>query len=209
MDTLFWIVSLVVYLALLLLAVWGAFCVILAWRRTRYVQFRTEDAQEQFLDDLHEHLQTRNIDRALDLCSDDRRAVPALAHFALANQSFGYSVLRHRLIERFQRDVLSDLEHQLSWVHTVIKAAPMVGLLGTVVGMMGAFANLSGGERVDPVRMARDIQFALITTACGLAITIPLVMCTNSINVRIRKMQDLVDTGLTRLLEILKPVLPP
>jgi len=34
-------------------------------------------------------------------------------------------------------------------------------------------------------------------------------MCTNSINVRIRKMQDLVDSGLTRLLEILKPVLPP
>jgi len=209
MDTLFWLISVVIYLVLLLLAVWGTFCVILAWRRTAHVQFRSEEEQETFVGELHALLQTKNIEAALELCDEDRRAVPALAHFALSNRSFGYGVLRHRLVERFQRDILSDLEHRLSWVYTVIKSAPMVGLLGTVVGMMGAFANLSSGGKIDPIRMARDIHFALITTACGLAIAIPLVMCTNSINVRIRKMQDLVDGGLTRLLEILKPVLPP
>ncbi|MFV2067041.1 MAG: MotA/TolQ/ExbB proton channel family protein [Pirellulales bacterium] len=209
MDTLFSLISVIVYLALLLLAVWGAFCVILAWRRTRQVQFRSEKRQEEFLNELHQSLQAKNVEAALDFCADDRRAVPALAHFALTNQSFGYAVLRRRLVERFQRDILADLEHQLSWVYTVVKSAPMVGLLGTVIGMMGAFANLSSGGKVDTIGMARDIQFALITTACGLAIAIPLVMCTNSINVRMRKMQDLVDSGLTQLLEILKPVLPP
>ena len=75
------------------------------------------------------------------------------------------------------------------------------------MGMMGAFANLSSGEKVDTIQMASDIQFALITTACGLAIAVPLVLCSQSINVRIRKMEDLIGLGLTRLFEHLKLLL--
>ena len=52
----------------------------------------------------------------------------------------------------------------------------MVGLLGTVIGMMGAFAKIAGGDKVDPTQLADDISFASITTACGLAIAIPLVL---------------------------------
>ena len=54
--------------------------------------------------------------------------------------------------------------------------------------------------------MAEDISFALITTACGLAIAIPLVLSTASINVRIRKLEDLVGVGMTRLLETVKAI---
>ena len=49
-----------------------------------------------------------------------------------------------------------------------------------------------------------DIQFALITTALGLAIAIPLVLCTAYINVAIRKMEDLVSYGLNQFLEVFK-----
>ena len=83
----------------------------------------------------------------------------------------------------------------------------MIGLLGTVMGMMGAFANLSSGEKVNAISMAKDIQFALITTACGLAIAVPLVLATASINVRIRRMEDLVGVGLGRLFESFKSAL--
>ena len=55
--------------------------------------------------------------------------------------------------------------------------------------------------------MAQDISFALITTACGLAIAIPLVLSTAYINVKIRKLEDLVGVGMTRLLETTKAVL--
>jgi biopolymer transport protein ExbB/TolQ len=125
----------------------------------------------------------------------------------MANRNIGYAKIRSLLADRFQRDVLSDLEHRLSWVYTVIKSAPMVGLLGTVVGMMGAFSKLASSENVDPTALADDISLALITTACGLAIAIPLVICTASINVRIRKMEDLVGSGLTRFLETFKAAL--
>ena len=56
----------------------------------------------------------------------------------------------------------------------------------------------------------RQIALLLLgaLVACGLAIAIPLVMCTASINVRIRKMQDLVEAGLTQLFEILTKYWP-
>ena len=67
-----------------------------------------------------------------------------------------------------------------------------------------SLAKLSAGNKVDPTQLAEDISLALITTALGLTIAIPLIVCTNSINVRIRKLEDLVGYGLTRFLEIFK-----
>jgi biopolymer transport protein ExbB/TolQ len=69
---------------------------------------------------------------------------------------------------------------------------------------MGAFAKLATAENVKPDQLASDISLALITTAGGLAIAIPLVISMASINVRIRKMEDLAISGLTRVLESLR-----
>ena len=71
--------------------------------------------------------------------------------------------------------------------------------------MMAAFAKLGDPNATVVVsELAQDIQFALITTACGLAIAIPLVLCTAYINVAIRKMEDLVQYGLNQFLEVFK-----
>jgi len=197
----------VIYGALAMIALWGAFCVIIVWRRVAQTRFRSEQEQAEFLDSLDQSLDDGDFDTAIELCDGDSRAMPQLVTLALANRSAGYAKVRTLLSDRFQRDVLSDLEYRLSWVYTVIKSAPMVGLLGTVVGMMGAFRKLAASENVDPTSLAGDISFALITTACGLAIAIPLVLSTASINVRIRKMEDLVGSGLTRFLESFRAVL--
>jgi biopolymer transport protein ExbB/TolQ len=52
--------------------------------------------------------------------------------------------------------------------------------------------------------MAEDIMFALITTAIGLTIAVPLLLAREGISARIRKMEDLVAAGLSRLLETLR-----
>jgi len=197
----------VIYGALAVIALWGAFCVIIVWRRVAQTRFRNEQEQAEFLDMLEETLDGGDFDAAMELCDGDSRAMPQLVTLALANRNVGYAKIRTLLSDRFQRDVLSDLEYRLSWVYTVIKSAPMVGLLGTVVGMMGAFSKLAAAENVDPKSLADNISLALITTACGLAIAIPLVLSTASINVRIRKMEDLVGSGLTRFLESFRAAL--
>jgi biopolymer transport protein ExbB/TolQ len=203
-EIVFDILGWVVYGVLAIIALWGAFCVVIVWRRVAQTRFRNEDQQEDFLDSLAVHLDRGDFEQAAELCGDDRRAMPQLALYAIENRGMGYEKVRHRVAERFQQDVLADIEHRLSWVATVIKSAPMIGLLGTVMGMMGAFVNLSSGEKVDTSKMAEDIGFALVTTACGLAIAIPLVLSTASINIRIRKMENLVGLGLNHLFESLR-----
>jgi len=195
------IVAWLIYGALILIALWGAFCVVMVWSRVAQKRFRNEEAQQEFLMALEEPLERGDFDSASNICEGDARAVPQLALLAIANRSIGFNKTRQLVIDRLQRDVMADLEHRVSWVNTVIKAAPMVGLLGTVIGMMGAFAKLATAENVKPDALAEDISVALITTASGLAIAIPLVIGMASINVRIRKMEDLAISGLTRVLE--------
>jgi biopolymer transport protein ExbB len=192
------------YAALAACALWGAFCVVVVWRRLLQLRFRDEAAQAQFLSRLETQLVERDFDAARADCEDDPRVVPQLAAMALANRDLGLARLRHLLVDRFQRDVLADLEYRLSWVQTAIKTAPMLGLFGTVLGMMAAFGKLSSGDKVEPRQLADDISLALITTAIGLAIAIPLTVCAQAINIRIRKLEDLTGLGLSRLVELLK-----
>lgn len=192
------------YAALGLVALWGAFCVIMVWRRVGQTRFRSEQEQDQFLDQLEQALLSGDLETAAGLCEDDPRAMPQLVLLALNNWKLGYSRVRSLLVDRFQRDVLADLEYRLSWVYTVIKSAPMLGLFGTVIGMMGAFGKLAVRKNVEANLLANDISLALITTAIGLAIAIPLVLSTASINVRIMKMKDLVSSGLTRFLDVFR-----
>ncbi|QDU75222.1 colicin uptake protein TolQ [Bremerella volcania] len=193
------------YGALALIALWGMYCVSMIWARVAQKRFRNEAQQDAFLDAVEEPLERGDFTEASEICESDPRALPQLAYLAIENREIGYSQVKQLVVERFQRDVLADLDHRISWVNTVIKGAPMVGLLGTVTGMMGAFAKLSaGGENVDAAAMANDISLALITTALGLVIAIPLTFCLNSVNIRIRKMEDLVAVGLTRFMGSLR-----
>jgi biopolymer transport protein ExbB/TolQ len=193
-----------IYGALALVAIWGFFCIMLVWLRVSQKRFKNEAEQNAFLADLERPLADGNFDAAMQICQDDPRALAQLAHLALANRRLGFVKVRQLVLDRLQRDVLSDLEHRLSWVYTVIKSAPMLGLLGTVAGMMGAFGKLAAAESVDAGNLASDIMLALITTAIGLSIAIPLVLAANGINVQIRKMEELIAAGLTQFFEMFR-----
>jgi biopolymer transport protein ExbB len=192
------------YGAQALIALWGAYCVIMVWRRVAQKRFRNEESQIEFLTAIEEPLERGDYDTASAICEGDPRAVPQLAHLAIANRNLGFSKLRQIVVDRFQRDLMADLEYRISWINMVIKSAPMLGLFGTVLGMMGAFAKLAAANTVEPTALANDISLALMTTAIGLAIAIPLGISMAAINVRIRKMEDLVISGLTHVLESLR-----
>ena len=61
----------------------------------------------------------------------------------------------------------------ITYLSIIAQVAPMLGLLGTVSGMIGAFDVLSATGGTDPQKLSGDISEALITTASGLAIAIP------------------------------------
>ncbi len=197
----------IIYVVLGLLALWGAFSVVMVLYRVGQKRFRNEDEQDEFLTALKDPIAAGDFETASEVLEGDQRAMCQLAWLGVQNRDLGFRKVRQLVAERFQRDILADLDYRLSWVHTVIKSAPMVGLLGTVIGMMGAFGKLATQENVDPTMLASDIMIALITTASGLAIAIPLVLCVTVVNIRIRKMEDLTATGLNHFLDLLKPSL--
>ncbi len=201
------IVAQLAYLALASLALWGAFCIIMIWTRVGQKRFKNEVVQTEFLDAVDASLSKGRFEEATEICDGDPRAMCQLTWVAITHRRLGFDKVKLLVMDRFQRDILADLEHRLTWVNTVIKSAPMVGLFGTVIGMMGAFDKLASAENVKPDQLASDISVALVTTASGLAIAIPLVICVTMINVRIRKMEDVVSAGLTRFLDSFRTVL--
>jgi|688.fasta_scaffold02002_8 hypothetical protein len=200
-QTIFDWFGLFIYLALAAVALYGAFCCVLVWTRVGQKWFKTEEDQDRFLDGIEADLLTGNFEAVQQLCAQDSRAVPALISLGIENKHLGFAKVKHFLTERFRRDVLADLDRNISWVTTIIKTAPMLGLLGTVVGMIGAFATLASAQSVEPTKLAKDINVALYTTAIGLAIAIPLVMAINTVNNRIRHLEELVGSSMTRFLE--------
>jgi biopolymer transport protein ExbB len=188
-------------------AVWGSFCIIVVWRRLKQIRFKSEDQQNEFLDQVLDLVQAGEFDAAAQMCEDDPRIVPQLMYLALSNRDLGFSKVKQLVADRFQRDVLSEMEYRITWVVTMIKSAPMLGLLGTVLGMMSAFGKLAGQQKVDASNLAGDISIALITTFVGLSIAIPLSLVLASVQIRTRKMEDLVGDGMARFMEVFKPAL--
>lgn len=190
----------VIYAMMAAAALGGVWFVILLWIRTGQKSFSRSKAAD-FLDECREHLNRRDYDAVVEMCDQPRlwaKAVPQLVIVAVQNRDRGTRKLRQILAEKFERDVLADLEYRTSWINTIVKSAPMLGLLGTVVGMINAFAKIASAQSTgtDPSVLAQDISFALTTTALGLTIAIPLVLAGNLIQVRIGKLQDAVQEDL-------------
>ena len=194
------------YVFLALNFLWGLFCVIMLWRRVLALRFTSEQLQAQFLRDLKSHLDAGDVNGAVQLCETDERALPQLALAAIENRELGESQLRQLVAELLQRNILADLESRLSWVATVIKSGPLLGLFGTVLGMMAAFGRIGGGQTVNQKQIASDIAIALICTAMGLMTAIPFTFMLANLNIRVRTLQDSLSSGMTRFLEYFKDV---
>jgi biopolymer transport protein ExbB len=185
---------------------WGLYHLVLGFRRIKQLSFKTHEQQAEFMDEVMPLLRDRQYDAVEELCAEDSRAVPQLTHMAVANRELGYDHLRQLVTEVVQRDVMGDLEYRTRWIATVIKSGPLLGLFGTVLGMMAAFGRIGTGEKVQPSQIADEISIALICTAMGLATAIPFNFMMASLNARIRKFQDALGAGLVRVLDALKSV---
>lgn len=183
-------------------ALWAMYCMLAIFLQLSRKGFRSDRQQDAFLDEVEKSLVQGDIQTAEEMCEADHRALPQLCRLALANIQFDLAKVQDLLMERFQKDVLTDIENKVNWINNVIKTAPMLGLLGTVLGMMAAFGKLATpGVQVEPAQLANDIAFALITTAVGLFITIPCLLVVAMISVRLRNFESMVTVGLNRFLD--------
>ena len=194
-----------IYAAMAASALGGLFFIILIAVRVAQKRF-SSSAATPFFEEVNELLERKDFDGVAELCDTPgywSKAVPQLIMVAIARRHEPISKLRRVVGERFERDILADFEYQQSWISTVVKSAPMLGLLGTVVGMIEAFAKIAAASDTGggAGALAEDISFALSTTAMGLSIAIPLVVAGNIISVRIGKLQDSVQDQLGEFID--------
>ena len=192
------------YILLALNFIWGLYNIIMGFRRVKELNFSDHEEQAEFVDQVIPLLQSGRYDAVEELCGDDSRALPQLTQLAVANRGLGYEQLRQVVTEVLQRDVMADLEYRTNWIATTIKCGPLLGLFGTVLGMMAAFGRIGTGEKVEPYMIAKEISIALVCTAMGLATAIPFNFILASLATRVRVFQDALGAGLIRILDFLK-----
>ena len=101
---------------------------------------------------------------------------------------------------RFGSDELFQLRRGLRPLEVIGSLAPLLGLLGTVLGMIKAFQQLeAAGSRVDPAILSGGIWEALLTTAVGLAVAIPVVALLNWLERRVDHLAHEMDNLVTQV----------
>ena len=113
---------------------------------------------------------------ALEEASQRPASVTSLIRFALSNGQQEPDAMELALDNKIELDMLPALRRGVSKLATIAKGAPMLGLLGTVWGMIGAFARIASATNVNPNELADNIGFALTTTAAGLVAAIPALI---------------------------------
>ena len=131
------------------------------------------------------------LDAAISMIAPDRtlcgRILSRLMGAQKIADSGGLSHLREDA-ERVCRDRLSGLNAYLRTLDMIAQTAPLIGLFGTVIGMIEAFRAMQGaGASVDPSVLAGGIWVALLTTAMGLAVAIPVSAATSWLDGRLER----------------------
>ena len=94
-----------------------------------------------------------------------------VVHSALAEAPHGYPAMERAMEESAEERTTKMLRH-IEWLNLIGNVAPMLGLMGTVWGMIGAFFTIKGLGAPDPAALAGDIGIALVTTLLGLGVAI-------------------------------------
>ncbi|TBW02104.1 MotA/TolQ/ExbB proton channel family protein [Azotobacter chroococcum] len=121
----------------------------------------------------------------------------------LANSKHGREVMKECIEEAAAR-VIHELERYLNALGTIAGIAPLLGLLGTVLGMIEIFSSFMGSGMANASQLAGGISTALITTAAGLFVAIPALFFHRYLQRRIDELVVGMEQEAIKLVEVLQ-----
>ncbi|TAE00347.1 MAG: MotA/TolQ/ExbB proton channel family protein [Bacteroidetes bacterium] len=127
---------------------------------------------------VEEALQSGGVDAAISLTSSTKGPVAAIFTQGLMRAGEGVDMVEKSVVA-YGSVEMGKLERGLIWISLFIALAPMLGFLGTVVGMIGAFDAIEAAGDISPSLVAGGIKVALITTVGGLIVAIILQLFYN------------------------------
>jgi biopolymer transport protein ExbB len=147
----------------------------------------------KFVVDVQEALDEGGVPAARQLCAETRGPVASVFQAGLMRVDEGVEAAE-KAISAYGSIEMSFLERGLVWLSLFIAIAPMLGFLGTVVGMIQAFDAIEQAGDISPTLVAGGIKVALLTTAAGLLAGIILQIgynyCVSKIDRIISEMEE-------------------
>jgi len=141
------------------------------------------------IEEFEQHLNAKQMQEAYDLAKSDESFLGQVLSAGLGKVSSGYDQAIEAMQEVGEEENMR-LEHRLSYLALIGTLSPMIGLLGTVDGMISSFkliANTATGAP-DPQALAQGISTALFTTFIGLMLAIPALAAYNLLRNRVSRL---------------------
>jgi len=136
---------------------------------------RAHTNTKKLMTDVVKALRDEGAEAALAVCQRTRGPIAAVLHSGLLRIHRGPEAVE-KAIATSGAIEMSFLERGLTALATLSNVAPLLGFLGTVSGMISAFAAIAAAEQVSAKLVAKGIEEALITTAAGLVIAVPITL---------------------------------
>ncbi len=186
-----------------LLACAVAGLVIIVWKFLTLMG--TSSRTRQVLGDVDGLISGHRIEEAKARCRDSNTPVANILLAGLEKHDQGTDRVM-AAIENEGMIQMSRLESGLVWLATIANVAPLLGFLGTVAGMIIAFGAIEAAGEVDATLVAGGIKVALITTAAGLSIAIPVNIAHNYFVTKIDGLVIEMEESSQNLIETLQEI---
>ena len=146
----------------------------------------------------------KDLGMALEICRRNPGVLSHVLRAGLENANQSWEVMRDAVIDAGRQETPA-IEKNLFWLQTVAQAGPLLGLLGTVFGMIRMFSAVSLAGLGDPQVLSRGISEAMLTTAEGLCVGIPALVAYNYLSSRADHFIVEIEGHASRMLARLRP----
>ena len=164
---------------------------------------RGSKEEKNFMNNIRDFIHDGRIDSAVTLCKHDDSPIARMIEKGLARIGKPLNDI-NTAIENVGKLEVSRLEKNIAGLATIAGAGPMLGFLGTVIGMIRAFYDMSmAGNNIDIALLSTGIYQAMITTVAGLVVGIIAYVCYNILVARVEKLVFLLEARATEFMDVL------
>lgn len=157
---------------------------------------------QKFINKIEEIIKTRGVEAAKEECRNTKGPVASIYYQGLDRIDEGIDKVEHA-VQSYGSVQMGQLEKGMVWISLFIALAPMLGFLGTVIGMIQAFDKIAIAGDISPTIVADGIKVALLTTVAGLIVAIVLQIFYNLILSKIDSIANEMEDASISLTDIL------
>lgn len=173
--------------------------------RVYAIYFKMNGNCAKLMEKVQGYIIDNNVEQALNICNDKRHsAINQVFKAALLNADRPLEEIQDH-VEVASMNVIPKLQNRISYIFTFANVATLVGLLGTIVGLVATFNSLGAADPSQKqALLSAGIATAMYSTAAGLVIAIPCMLMYGLIFNKINNMIDEIDHYSSRLLMLLR-----